>query len=256
MTPPTQTPEPRCLAGRVALITGAAQRIGAAIARALHRKGMDLGLHYRHSAAPAQALQAELEGTRPGSVLLLQADLLEPSAPARLVATVAERFGRLDLLVNNASSFYPTPVGGATEAQWDDLMGTNLKAPFFLAQAAEPLLRASRGTIVNLVDIHAERPLKNHPIYSMAKAGNAMLVKALARELGPEVRVNGIAPGAILWPDTGLGEAEKAKILARTALDRLGSPEDIVRTLLFLVRDADYLTGQIIAVDGGRTLQQ
>lgn len=244
------------LLGQVGLITGAAQRIGAALARALHRAGMDLALHYRHSAASAQALCAELEAVRPGSVLLLQADLLDATAPARLIAAVVERFGRLDLLVNNASSFYPTPLGEVTETHWHDLIGTNLKAPFFLAQAAAPLLRASGGAIVNLVDIHAERPLKGHPLYSIAKAGNAMLVKALARELGPEVRVNGIAPGAILWPDTGIGEAEKKATIARTALRRLGTPEDIVRTLLFLVRDADYLTGQIIAVDGGRTLQQ
>lgn len=256
MTPPTETPAQPRLAGQVALITGAAQRIGAALARALHGEGMDLALHYRSSAASAHSLQAELEGARPASVLLLQADLLDPGAPDRLIAAVAARFGRLDVLVNNASSFFPTPVGEATEAQWDDLIATNLKAPFFLAQAAAPLLRASRGTIVNLVDIHAERPLKDHPIYSIAKAGNAMLVKALARELGPEVRVNGIAPGAILWPETGLGAAEKAATLARTALRRLGAPEDIVHTLLFLVGDAPYLTGQIIAVDGGRTLQQ
>ena len=160
------------------------------------------------------------------------------------------------MLVNNASSFYPTPLGQVTEAQWHELMGSNLKAPFFLAQCAAPLLRASRGCVVNLVDIHAERPLADHPVYSMAKAGNAMMVKALARELGPEVRVNGIAPGAILWPEQGLSDDAKRETLSRTALERPGSPEDIARTLLFLVRDAEYITGQIIAVDGGRTTQQ
>lgn len=244
------------LVGQVGLITGAAQRIGAALARALHREGMNLALHYRRSTACALALHRELVAERPDSVLLLQADLLDPMAPEQLIGAVAARFGRLDLLVNNASSYYPTPLGEVTEDQWHDLIGTNLKAPFFVAQLAAPLLRASGGTIVNLVDIHAERPLKGYPVYSIAKAGNAMLVKSLARELGPGVRVNGIAPGAILWPDADPGEAEKAGILARTALRRLGTPEDIVRTLLFLVRDAPYLTGQIISVDGGRTLQQ
>jgi pteridine reductase len=164
--------------------------------------------------------------------------------------------GRLDILVNNASSFYPTPFKDASADQWEDLIGSNLKGPFFLTREAAPLLRAAGGCVINLVDIHAERPLKDHPIYSIAKAGNAMMVKALARELGPEVRVNGIAPGAILWPEQGLAEATKQEILDRTALRRAGSPTDIARTLLFLVRDADYITGQIIAVDGGRTLQQ
>jgi pteridine reductase len=160
------------------------------------------------------------------------------------------------VLVNNASSFYPTPLAEATEAQWTELMGTNLKAPFFLAQAMAPLLAAADGCIVNLVDIHAERPHAAHPIYSMAKAGNAMMVRALARELGPGVRVNGVAPGAILWPDQGLSEAARQTILDRTALKRAGTPEDIARTVLFLVRDAQYITGQVLAVDGGRTIQQ
>jgi len=244
------------LAGQVALITGAAQRIGAAIARTLHAEGVDLVLHYRSSAGPARDLAAELNGVRADSIHLVAADLLDADAPARLLQAVAAFRDRLDILVNNASSFFPTPIGEASEDDWNALMGPNLKAPFFLSQAAAPWLRAAGGCIVNLVDIHAERSLAGHPIYSMAKAGNAMMVKALARELGPEVRVNGVAPGAILWPEQGLSGDAKQEILSRTALRRAGTPEDIARTLLFLVRDADYITGQIIAVDGGRTIQQ
>lgn len=244
------------LHGKCALITGAAQRIGAAIARLLHAQGMDILIHYRSSAAAAQALQAELEDRRPGSVSLLQADLLDSASYRPLIDGALAFRGRLDLLVNNASSFYPTPFENAGEAEWDDLIISNLKAPFFLSQAAAPALRERQGAIINLVDIHAERPLKRYSIYSIAKAGNAMLVKSLARELGPEIRVNGIAPGAILWPEQGLDEALRLEILDRTALKRPGTPQDIARTLLFLLRDAPYITGQIIAVDGGRTLQQ
>jgi pteridine reductase len=244
------------LGDQVALITGAAHRIGATLARVLHGAGCALVLHYRHSADAAEALATELNGARPGSVDTLQADLCDPHAPTAMIDRVRYLHGRLDILVNNASSFYPTPLETASEGDWDDLMGSNLRGPFFLAKAAAPLLRERGGCIVNLVDIHAERPLKEHPIYSIAKAGNAMMIKSLARELGPEVRVNGIAPGAILWPEQGLDAAAKTTILERTALARPGSPEDIARTLLFLVRDAPYITGQIIAVDGGRTLQQ
>jgi pteridine reductase len=240
----------------VALITGAAQRIGAAIARTLHGVGMDLVLHYRSSGDAAAALKAELEAARAGSVRLARADLLDPGAPALLLDVVRGFHNRLDVLVNNASSFYPTPLAEATEAQWQELIGTNLKAPFFVAQAMAPLLAAAEGCIVNLVDIHAERPHADHPIYSMAKAGNAMMVRSLARELGPRVRVNGVAPGAILWPDQGLSDAARQTILDRTALKRAGTPEDIARTVLFLARDAHYITGQVIAVDGGRTVQQ
>ena len=244
------------LAGQSALITGAAHRIGAAIAAELHDQGMNIMLHYRRSKTEAEALKQRLETNRPDSVWLLQADLNDAASLPRLIGQVEETCQRLDLLVNNASSFYPTPLENATETQWNDLIGSNLKAPFFLSQAAAPLLRKQRGSIVNLVDIHALRPLKEHPIYSIAKAGNAMLVKSLARELGPEVRVNGIAPGAILWPEQGLSEEARRTILDRTALKRPGSEEDIARTLLFLHRDAHYITGQIIPVDGGRTLQQ
>ena len=244
------------LQNRVALVTGAAQRIGAQIARVLHGAGMHVALHYHASADAAERLAAELEAARAGSTTTLRADLDDPAAPQALVAQVRSRFGRLDALINNASRFYPTPLGSATATQWDELMGSNLRAPFFLAQAAAPLLRATDGCIVNLVDVHARRPLAGHPIYCMAKAANAMMVKSLARELGPEVRVNGVAPGAILWPDRDLDDAAKREILDRTALRRTGTVDDIAQAVLYLVRDADYVTGQILAVDGGRTVQQ
>jgi pteridine reductase len=244
------------LSGKCALITGAAHRIGAAIARQLHAEGMNILLHYRHSKETAEALKHELLAKRPQSVWLLQADLHQADSYHYLVNQAEALCQRLDLLVNNASSFYPTPIKEATNDAWEDLIGSNLKAPFFLSQAAAPLLYRSEGCIINLVDIHARRPLKDHPIYSVAKAGNAMLVKSLARELGPEIRVNGVAPGAILWPEQGLSDQDRQEILSRTALKRAGTPEDIARTLLFLYRDAPYITGQIIDVDGGRTLQQ
>jgi pteridine reductase len=244
------------LTGKTALITGAAHRIGAEIARTLHDEGMNVAIHYRRSRDAASSLAGELERLGPGRVILIQGDLGVTSDSRTLVEKVVAHFGRLDVLVNNASSFFPTPLGETTEAQWDELMASNAKAPFFLAQAAAPNLRQSAGCIVNLVDIHAERPLKGHPVYSAAKAANAMLVKALARELGPEVRVNGIAPGAILWPEQNLSEATKKSIVERAALGRVGTPRDIARAVVFLIRDADYVTGQILAVDGGRTLQQ
>jgi pteridine reductase len=241
---------------KVALVTGGAQRIGAQIARTLHSAGMKVAIHYHASAGAAEQLAGELDAVRPGSAIALRGDLDDPGAPTALVAAVEARFGGLDALVNNASRFYPTPLDTATAAQWDALMGSNLRAPFFLAQAAAPLLRAAGGCIVNLVDVHAQRPLAGHPIYCMAKAANAMMVMSLARELGPVVRVNGVAPGAILWPDRELSEAAKREILDRTALKRTGAMEDVAKAVLFLVRDADYVTGQIIAVDGGRTVQQ
>ena len=245
------------LANRLALVTGAAHRIGAEIARALHAQGADIALHYRHSAAGAEALRQELEARRPNSVLAIAADLGDCQTFPDLMARIQAFLGRLDILVNNASSFYPTPLGEVDEAQWDDLMASNLKGPFFLAQAAAPLLRQSGGCIVNLVDIHAERPHKDYPVYSIAKAGNAMMVKALARELGPSIRVNGVAPGIILWPEgEDPGQETRGEILSRIVLGRPGSPGDIARAVLFLVQEADYITGQIIAVDGGRTLQQ
>jgi pteridine reductase len=220
----------------------------------LHHEGALVLIHHRNSTAAALALAGELNRTRPGSVAVACADLLDPDAPDRLVAASLREFGRLDLLVNNASTFYPTPMGEITPAQWEDLIGSNLKAPLFLSQAAAPSLRVQRGLIVNIVDIHALRPLKGHPVYSVAKAGLAMLTRALARELGPDIRVNGVAPGPVLWPERAMDEASKREIIAKTALKRQGTPQDIARAVLFLAKDAPYVTGQIIAVDGGRSI--
>ena len=237
---------------KTVLLTGGARRIGAAIARTLHQAGMNLALHYRSSSEEAAVLRDELNRWRAESVMLLQADLRDTAGLPALVEHTVARWGRLDALVNNASSFYPTPLGQTTEAEWDDLLASNLKAPFFLSQAAAPHLRAVGGSIVNLVDIYAQQPLQNHPVYCAAKAGLAMLTRSLAWELGPAVRVNGIAPGAILWPEHGVSETAKAQLLSRIPLRRRGEPEDIARTVLFLLQDAGYITGQIIAVDGGR----
>ena len=239
----------------VALITGSARRIGAAIARRLHAEGYDLALHYRDSADAMQALAKSLQATRPDSVLTLQADLSEFDRLPEMVAKTVGRFGRLDALVNNASTFHATPMGTSTAQDWDALFASNARAPFFLAQAAAPHLKASRGAIVNLVDIYAERPLANHPLYCMAKAALLMATKSLALELAPEVRVNAVAPGAILWPehDEANGEAQAA-LLARTPLSRTGTPEEIAEAVRWLLRDATYTTGQVIHLDGGRTL--
>jgi pteridine reductase len=239
----------------VALVTGGATRVGAAIVRTLHADGASVAIHYRSSSGHAEALQEELAALRPGSASLVQADLLEIARLPELVEQVVTAHGQLDILVNNASSFYPTPLGEATEVQWQDLMGTNAQAPFFLAQAAAEQLTMHQGAIVNLVDIHAERPHRRHPIYSMAKAANAMLVKSLARELAPEVRVNGVAPGAILWPENFFEDEDRLAVLARIPLGRPGTPQDIADTVRFLI-EADYMTGQILAVDGGRSVQQ
>ncbi|MEQ1580836.1 MAG: pteridine reductase [Steroidobacteraceae bacterium] len=236
------------------LITGAAKRVGAAIARQLHAAGANILIHYRQSAAEADRLAASLNVVRPDSAVTLAGDLLATATLPDLMQRAVATFGRLDLLINNASSFYPTPLGTITEAQWDDLFGTNLKAPLFLAQAAAPHLKATRGLILNLVDIHSQRPLPDHTVYCAAKAGLAMLTRALARELGPDIRVNGIAPGPVLWPEGGMDEALQAKIISRTALRRAGSPEDIAKAALFFFRDAPYVTGQILAVDGGRSI--
>jgi len=241
------------LAGKVALITGAAQRVGAVIAEMLHEQGMNLVVHYRSSKQAAHVLQEKLNAVRPGSVALEQADLLDTAKITSMVQEAGNTWGRLDAVINNASSFYPTPVGSVTETHWEDLMGTNLKAPFFIAQAAARALAKHNGCIVNLVDIHADRPLKSYPVYSAAKAGLIMLTKALARELGPEVRVNAIAPGAILWPET-MDDVTKQRIISRIILKRQGQPRDVAKAVLFLIRDADYITGQVIAVDGGRTV--
>jgi pteridine reductase len=242
------------LAGRCVLITGAARRIGAALARGFHAHGADICIHCRRSVGEAERLRDELNGKRAGSVVIVTADLLDVVALPGIVTAAMDAFGRLDALINNASSFYPTPIGSVSPAQWDDLMGTNLRAPFFLAQAAAPELRKARGAIVNMIDIHAQRPLPRHPVYSAAKAGLAMMTRALARELGPEVRVNGIAPGPILWPEAGMDAQLQNEIVAKTLLKRSGSPEDVVRAALFFVKDAPYVTGQVLAVDGGRSV--
>lgn len=238
----------------VALITGSARRIGAAIARHLHAAGYDLALHYRNSAEEMQALASELESRRTKSVLTLQADLTEFDRLPELVASTVGRFGRLDALVNNASTFQPTPLGTATPAQWDALFASNARAPFFLAQAAAPHLKASQGAIVNLVDIYAERPLRDHPVYCMAKAALVMATQSLALELAPDVRVNAIAPGAILWAENETSDAKQQAMLARTPLARTGTPAEIAEAVRWLLRDATYTTGQVIPLDGGRTL--
>lgn len=241
------------LDNKVALVTGSARRIGAEIVRTLHTHGARVAIHYRGSADDARALAEALNGERENSAAVFQGDLLDtPSLPA-LANAVLEWAGRLDILVNNASSFYPTPIGEITESAWDDLVGSNLKGPLFLSQACLPALREARGVIVNLVDIHGQRPLKNHHVYSPAKAGLAMLTRALAKDLGPEIRVNGVSPGAILWPSDGMTTDVKQAILEQIPLDRAGSPADIAGCVLYLVRDATYVSGQIIAVDGGRS---
>jgi pteridine reductase len=249
----TTTDRP-ALAGHAVLVTGGARRLGAAIARQLHAAGADLVIHYRVSHEEAQRLAAELNARRAHSAALVRADLLVLEQLPGLVAAAIGAFGRLDVLVNNASSFYPTPVGEITAAAFDDLIGTNLRAPLFLAQAVAAELRLRRGLILNLADIHGLRPLKRHPVYSAAKAGLVMLTQALARELGPEVRVNALAPGPVLWPEGAIDGELKKRIVERTALKRMGSPEDVARAALFLVRDAPYITGQVLPVDGGRTV--
>jgi pteridine reductase len=242
------------LKDHVVLITGGAKRVGAEMARAFHAAGANLLIHYRSSSAAALSLADAFNKHRAHSAAIVAAHLNNPEAPDKLIATAKLEFGRLDILINNASSFYPTAVGTITVSQWDDLIGSNLKAPLFLSQAAAASLKETRGLIINMIDIHGFRPLKGHPVYSAAKAGLAMLTKALARELGPEIRVNGIAPGPVLWPEGDMDEALKREIIDKTALKRHGSPQDIARTALFLAKDAPYITGQIIAVDGGRSI--
>jgi pteridine reductase len=243
----------------VALVTGAARRIGAAIARRLHADGYDLALHYRDSADAMGALAAELEAARAGSVLVLQADLAEFDRLPELVASTVGRYGRLDALVNNASAFFPTPFGATTPQQWDALFAVNARAPYFLAQAAAPHLRAAHGAIVNLADIHGERPLRGHAVYGMGKAALIHMTRALALELAPQVRVNAVAPGAILWPEPESGDgkdaAAQAALLARTPLGRIGTTAEIAEAVRWLLRDAGYTTGQLIRVDGGRMLE-
>jgi len=239
----------------VALVTGSARRTGAEIARRLHAAGYDLALHYRGSADDAQALATELEAVRANSTLLLQADLAEFDRLPELVAKTIGRFGRLDALVNNASGFHPTPFGATTPAQWDELFAINARAPFFLSQAAAPHLANANGAIVNIADIHAERPLRGHAVYAMSKAALLHMTRSLALELAPKVRVNAVSPGAILWPEGGKDPEAQVAILARTPLGRIGTPQEIAEAVLWLLRDARYCTGQTLHVDGGRMLE-
>ena len=246
---PTQT-----LNNKVFLVTGAARRIGAAIVTCLHENGARVAIHYRGSADDAKALRDRLNELRDDSAAVFQADLLDIDRIPDLIDAVIDWGGQLDGLVNNASSFYPTPVGSITEQHWNDLLGSNLKAPLFLSQAAADSLRNSNGVIINIVDVHADRPLRDHPVYGPAKAGLAMLTRSLAKDLAPEIRVNGVSPGAILWPENGMSDSVQKNILDQVPLQRAGSPEDIAGCVLYLTRDARYVTGQIIAVDGGRSI--
>ena len=244
------------LQGKVALVTGAAKRIGAEIVKTLHAEGATVVVHYGHSEEDAADLVAMLNAQRPNSCFSYSILLGDISGLSKMVEWVIQSTGRLDVLINNASSFYPTALGEITESDWENLFDSNLKGPLFLSQAAAPYLTEANGCIINMVDIHADRPLAQHPVYCSAKAGLAMLTKSLALELGPSVRVNGVAPGIILWPEGEQSEAVQADLMSRTALKRAGGVEDITNTVLFLVRDAPYITGQIVAVDGGRTVNQ
>lgn len=242
--------------GKAILITGGAKRVGAALCRRLHGQGANLMLHYRASATEARALQRELNTQRADSVALIQADLLKHSALPNLVNETVKRFGRLDVLINNASSFFPTAIGEISEQAWEDLIGTNLKAPLFLSQAAALHLRKAHGCIVNIVDIHAERPMKTYVVYSAAKGGLTALTKSLARELAPDVRVNAVAPGPVMWPESEdwSDELARQRIINQTLLKRVGDPDDVARAVAFLIQDAAYITGQVLAVDGGRSV--
>lgn len=242
------------LTGKTVLITGGARRVGAAIGRQLHAAGANLAIHYRRSGNDAHALAAELNQVRAHSTVTFQADLLELGKLPALVEFTVRAFGGLDVLVNNASTFYETPVGQITPEAWDDLVGTNLKVPLFLSQAAAPALKKSGGLIINIVDIHALRPLRHYTVYCAAKAGLQMITRSLAKELGPEIRVNGISPGPVLWPEHGGDESKREKIIQRTILQRMGTPDDIARTALFFATAAPFVTGQILAVDGGRSV--
>ena len=252
-SPPLRPDQP--LAGKVALITGGARRVGAEVARVFHTAGANVVIHHNRSSSEARDLVAELEAARAGSAARICFNLLDTTRLGALIEFTQQQFGRLDILVNNASTFYPTPVGEITEAHWEDLLGSNLKAPLFLAQAAAPVLRLSQGLILNIVDIHGMRPLRRHTVYGVAKAGLIMLTRSLARELGPQVRVNAIAPGPVMWPEAGVADdALQQKIVGRTLLKRTGSALDIARTALFFAADAPYITGQIMPVDGGRSV--
>ncbi len=239
---------------KTALVTGGSKRIGATTVRLLHEAGYNLVIHCRLSRQSADSLAEELNKDRVDSARVIQGDLNDETIYNNLIEQAFKCWNRLDVLVNNASSFYPTPVGSITMDDWHNLINSNMKAPLFLAQAAAPYLKQTQGNIINMLDVHAQRPMKEHPVYCAAKAGLAMLTMSLAKELGPDIRVNAVAPGAILWPDNEMPEHTKKIILERTSLKKAGDPIDIAKTILFLVRDAHYITGQIIAVDGGRTI--
>lgn len=245
---------PLPLAGRTALVTGGGRRLGAELARTLHAQGASVLIHYHRSRAEAEALAQQLNALRADSVATHCADLLDLAALPPIVKAAVDRFGGVDILINNASSFYPTPLGDITLAAYDDLMGTNLRAPLFLTQAAAHELRRREGLVINIIDIHGSRPLKRHPVYCAAKAGLAMLTQSLAREMAPHVRVNGISPGPVMWPEGTMDSELQAQILDRTALKRMGSPSDVARAALFFAKDAPYVTGQILAIDGGRSV--
>jgi len=248
-------PPTAVLAGQTVLVTGGARRVGAEIVRCLHAAGANVAIHFHRSLSEAEALRSELDDLRPNSAALFTADLLDLAALAPLVESVTARFGGLQLLVNNASSFYPTPFGAVTAQAWTDLLGTNLRAPLFLSQAAAPALRRARGAIVNIIDIHGLRALPDYMVYSTAKAALMHLTRALARELAPEVRVNGVAPGPVLWPEAGLDAERKQEIIAHTPLGHTGTPLDVARAVRFFATEAPFVTGQILAVDGGRSLR-
>ena len=242
------------LVDKVALVTGGGRRIGAEIANCLHSEGMRLILHYHNSDHETRALQSALNEARANSVVLVKGDLLDNRKITHLVHEAVEVHSRLDAVINNAATFFPTPIGATTDDDWNNLIGTNLKAPFFLSQAAAQALRKSGGCIVNIVDIYGDRPLRNHVVYSTAKAGLIMLTRALARELAPEVRVNAVAPGAILWPENDHDEVAQQRIISRTPLKRMGTPRDIAQAVRYLIRDARFVSGQTITVDGGRSV--
>lgn len=244
------------LQNKIVLITGGAKRVGASICRLLHANGANLMIHYRSSVNEARALQAELNLQRPNSVAIIQADLLNLSVLPSLVQETIKHFGKLDVLINNASSYYPTEIGDIQEEQWQDLMGSNLKAPLFLSQAAAVELRKQQGCIINITDMHVERPKKGYIVYSVAKAGLVTLTKSLAHELSPEVRVNAVAPGPVMWPEDNpqFDELYRQRVISQTLLKRIGEPNDIAKAVKFLIQDAPFITGQVIAVDGGRSL--
>lgn len=241
------------MANKTVLVTGAAKRLGAAIARYLHGQGMDIIVHYNHSKGEAQALADELSRLRLRSAWTVTADLRDQDAPRQIISAVAEFNGRLDVLINNASVFYPTPLEHATLSQWDELITVNMRAPYFLAREAASYLRIARGCIINIADIHTDRPLNDHSIYCVSKSGLVMQTRALARELGPAIRVNAIAPGAILWPES-MPISKQNDILERTVLKQAGNTDDIAKAIRYLILDGDYITGQVLTVDGGRTL--